>query len=68
MGSREKSVQHRQRSLALITLPLAIGTTFCVEAFINSAEAQIVPDGTLGEESSVVTPDTIKGIHTSNWW
>ena len=63
MGSRGKIVQHRQRSLALITLPLAIGTTFCVEAFINLAEAQIVPDGTLGAESSVVNPDVeINGI------
>ncbi len=49
-------MQHRQRSLALITLPLAIGTTLCIEASINSARAQIVPDGTLGAESSVVTP------------
>ena len=51
-----------KRALALITLPLTIGTTLWVEASINSAEAQIVPDNTLGAESSVVTPDTIKGI------
>jgi filamentous hemagglutinin family protein len=63
MGSREKIVQHRQRSLALITLPLAITTTLCVEASINSAEAQLVPDDTLGAESSIVTPDVeINGI------
>ncbi len=52
-----------KRSIALITLPLAIGTTLGVEASINSAEAQIVPDGTLGAESSVVTPDVeINGL------
>jgi large exoprotein involved in heme utilization and adhesion len=34
----------------------------CVGASINSAEAQLVPDDTLGAESSIVTPDTIKGI------
>ncbi|MDJ0572210.1 MAG: filamentous hemagglutinin N-terminal domain-containing protein [Pleurocapsa sp. MO_192.B19] len=56
-------MQHIERSLVLITLPLAIGTTLCVEASNNSVRAQIVPDGTLGAESSVVTPDVeINGI------
>jgi filamentous hemagglutinin family protein len=41
---------------------LAGSLTWCSLAPINSARAQIIPDGTLGAESSTVTPDIIKGI------
>jgi filamentous hemagglutinin family protein len=41
---------------------LAGSLTFCSLAPINAASAQVIPDGTLGAESSTVTPDIIKGI------
>jgi filamentous hemagglutinin family protein len=41
---------------------LAGSLTWCSLAPINAARAQIIPDGTLGAESSTVTPDIIKGI------
>ncbi len=41
---------------------LAGSLTWCSLAPIDSASAQIIPDGTLGSESSTVTPDMIKGI------
>jgi filamentous hemagglutinin family protein len=41
---------------------LAGSLTWCSLAPIHSASAQVTPDGTLGAESSTVTPDIIKGI------
>ncbi|MBD2434025.1 MULTISPECIES: filamentous hemagglutinin N-terminal domain-containing protein [Fischerella] len=40
-------------------MPVAILETL---AFITIAEAQIIPDNSLGAESSIVNPDVIKGI------
>jgi filamentous hemagglutinin family protein len=53
----------RRRSLNLITLPIASSITWCLLAPLTPAMAQIIPDGTLGAQPSVVTPNvTIKGI------
>ncbi len=61
-----KSMQHL-RSLLNYALAVAVETNLVFVALssiavLNSAQAQIVPDRTLGNESSLVTPDTIKGI------
>ena len=42
---------------------IALAGTFCI-AISRGALAQIVPDNTLGAESSVVTPDVIGGIES----
>jgi filamentous hemagglutinin family protein len=53
-------VQHRQRALFVINLSLA---SLGFLTLANTARAQVVPDNTLGAESSVVTPDVeINGI------
>ncbi len=44
-----------------IAIALSIITVLCWESIIL---AQIIPDETLGDESSVVTPETIKGIES----
>ncbi|BAY60284.1 filamentous hemagglutinin outer membrane protein [Calothrix brevissima NIES-22] len=41
---------------------LVSSLTYLTLAHFSLAKAQIIPDGTLGTESSVVNPDTIKGI------
>ncbi|MEH2296884.1 two-partner secretion domain-containing protein [Nostoc sp.] len=58
-------MQHPKRSLLFNTLPLFLGVNFvlalfsCIAPF--PAKAQITPDGTLGDKSSVVVPDTLNG-------
>ncbi len=42
---------------------IALAGTFCI-TISRGALAQIVPDNTLGAESSVVTPDVIGGIES----
>ncbi len=53
----------RGRSLGLITVRLTCTLTLCLLAPIKSVDAQIIPDNTLGAESSRVTPNiTINSI------
>jgi filamentous hemagglutinin family protein len=52
-----------QQHPILVVLSLVGGVSFVTLAKVNSIEAQIVPDRTLGSESSRVTPNvTIKGL------
>ncbi len=52
-----------QAGLGKLAIALALGgvTVPCWESMVLG---QIIPDATLGAESSVVTPDTIKGLES----
>ncbi|WP_375514915.1 filamentous hemagglutinin N-terminal domain-containing protein, partial [uncultured Nostoc sp.] len=58
-------MQHSKRSLLSNTLPLSIGVNFVLALFSCiapcPAKAQITPDATLGNKSSVVVPDNLEG-------
>ncbi len=58
-------MQHSKRSLLSNTLPLSIGVNFALALFSCiapcPAKAQITPDATLGDKSSVVVPDKLEG-------
>ncbi|MEH2183925.1 two-partner secretion domain-containing protein [Nostoc sp.] len=58
-------MQYVKRSLLFNTLLLSIGVNFVLALLSCSAlcpaKAQITPDGTLGDKSSVVVPDNFKG-------
>ena len=60
-------MQYPKRLLLRYTLPLTLGVNLVLAllsfiAPLKSAKAQIVPDGTLGAESSVAVPDNFNGI------
>jgi large exoprotein involved in heme utilization and adhesion len=54
------SLLNQSWQLKLVGSVAIVGTLFI--AVSDRVKAQIVPDNTLGAESSVVTPDVIKGI------
>ncbi|MEH2382607.1 MAG: filamentous hemagglutinin N-terminal domain-containing protein [Nostoc sp.] len=58
-------MQHPKRSLLFNTLPLSLGVNLVLTLFSwitpCPAKAQITPDATLGDKSSVVVPDTLNG-------
>jgi filamentous hemagglutinin family protein len=53
----------KERSLPSITVPLTCTLTLCLLTPVKSVDAQILPDNTLGAESSRITPNiTINSI------